>query len=122
MENQSDLYVEFLKEHPLISIRGLETELGTYKGVIGHALTENSTRKIPEKYWYDLGLILCKYGFRFPDIEEFIEEDIEDSITGKLGGLSIGKREDKITIQDLASGEYFEVKELEVEIMLRKLF
>jgi hypothetical protein len=70
--NQSPLFVQFLKEHPLISVRGLEKQIGVKKGGIGHALTKNSKVNIPSKYWYDLCQILGDYGFEYPSVE--IEE------------------------------------------------
>ena len=68
MNNQSDLFVQFLKEHPLINIRGLQKALGVPHPTIAQCLTKNSTRKIPEKYWYDLYLTLTPYGFEYPEV------------------------------------------------------
>lgn len=58
--NQSDLFVHFLKAHPLISIMALEKEIKAPRGTIEQAMEGN--RKIPEKYWYNLYLTLTPYG------------------------------------------------------------
>lgn len=64
--NQSNMFVQFLKSHPLISIRALEKEIGASVGIIGHPMSNNAVRDIPTKYWYQLYLILTHYGFEYP--------------------------------------------------------
>lgn len=53
--------VSFLKERPLISVKGLEHALGLPDSTIRHAMTGN--REIPCKYLHDIIVHLINYGF-----------------------------------------------------------
>ncbi|WP_028521947.1 hypothetical protein [Runella limosa] len=67
----SNHFLSFLNSHPLISVRGLETEIGMPKDTIRKAKESKGARRIPEKYFYQMGVILVNYGFNWPEnIEE----------------------------------------------------
>jgi len=60
----SNHFLAFLNSHPLISVTGLEKCLGMPSSTLRQALT--GKRDIPEKYFYQLGLVLRGYGFDWP--------------------------------------------------------
>ena len=68
MQNQSDLFIKFLKDRPLISVRALELAINAPRGTLAQPIM--GSRKIPEKYWYDLYLALTPYGFEYPEVVE----------------------------------------------------
>ena len=75
MENNNDSaiflsnhFVDFLKSHELISVHGLEKKLGIPKDTIRKA--KEGHRAIPEKYFYEMGLVLVDYGFDWPEVSE----------------------------------------------------
>lgn len=63
----SNHFLEFLTSHPLISVRGLETAAGMPRDTIRKAKESKDGRRIPEKYFYKMGLILVNYGFNWPE-------------------------------------------------------
>lgn len=66
----SNHFLNFLESHPLISIRGLEKAANMPNDTIRKAKESKGKRGIPEKYFYDLGLILRNYGFDWPNTTE----------------------------------------------------
>lgn len=64
----SNHFIGFLKSHDLISVHGLEVKLGMPKDTIRKA--KEGKRHIPEKYFYDMGLVLRDYGFDWPTNED----------------------------------------------------
>jgi hypothetical protein len=84
----------------------------------------------------DLGLKQTHKSFRLNNtsVEGFekiknknllINELIEKHLTGflfEIGGLAVSKRGELFAIQDITSGEYWEVSSYDFEMSLRKLF
>lgn len=93
----------------ILNVSGIETALNIPHRTLHRSVKDG--RNIPVKHHDSLIKFLSRYGFSY-----------NDGLIGKIGGLAIHTINKNVCIQDLASGEYFEVKELEVEIMLRKLF
>lgn len=99
--------VEFLTEHPLISVNALEVELGMPQSTIGQAL--GGGRDIPRKYIYELICILCNYGLSINDVS-FTYDPIISTLFGR-------KFLDNVeTIEDGNSFEYI-VKEARIVAM-----
>ena len=65
--NQSPLFVQFLKDHPLISIRAFELKINAPRGTIEQAIS--GRREIPKKYWYACYLTLTDYGFESQSVK-----------------------------------------------------
>lgn len=65
----SNHFLTFLESHPLISVRGLEKAVNMPNDTIRKAKESKGKRGIPEKYFYQLGLILRDYGFDWPTVE-----------------------------------------------------
>ena len=65
--NQSSLFVQFLKDHQLISIRAFELKINAPRGTIEQAVS--GRREIPKKYWYACYLTLTDYGYSNPSVE-----------------------------------------------------
>ena len=59
----SNQFINFLESRPLISVRGLEKAVNMPNDTIRKAKESKGKRGIPEKYFYQLGLILRDYGF-----------------------------------------------------------
>jgi hypothetical protein len=57
----SDHIITFLKSHPLISQRAIETQVGMPQATLRHSMA--GRRNIPKKYIPDLCEILKEYGF-----------------------------------------------------------
>jgi len=57
----SDQIIKFLKDHPLISQRALETQVGMPDATLRHSMAER--RNIPQKYIPGICEILIQYGF-----------------------------------------------------------
>lgn len=84
----------------------------------------------------DLGLKQTPKNFRLNNssLEDYekvenknglINELLSNHFSGflfEIGGLSVSKKGDLFAIQDISSGEYWEVASLDFEMSLRKLF
>lgn len=66
----SNHILAYLESHPLINVRGLEKEIGAPFDTIRKAKESNGSRDIPEKYFYQIGLVLSNYGFDWPEAED----------------------------------------------------
>lgn len=54
--------VKFMRDHPLISVRGLEKSVGAPLATIAHAMV--GSRKIPRKYHAAIEKELQSYGYQ----------------------------------------------------------
>lgn len=57
----TDQIIEFLRTHPLISVYGLEKELGLYEGAISHAV--QGRKRLPKKHVKRITAVLARYGY-----------------------------------------------------------
>jgi len=59
--------IKFLKDHPLISQRALETQVSMPQATLRHSMS--GTRKIPQKYIPGICDVLRQYGFTAENIK-----------------------------------------------------
>lgn len=70
--DQGQQIIDFIKQHPLISVNGLEKLAEMPKNTLTQAV--RGTRKIPVGYWHKLHEILIDYGYNLG--EETSKEDV----------------------------------------------
>ena len=112
--NQSDLFVDFLKERSFISVHGIEKALEMTTGNISKAIA--GKRPIPEKYWYNLYLLLIPYGFQYPEIEEEIEYPYH---VFDILELSVSRTETGFFVQDTITLEGWGISDFDMSGVLR---
>lgn len=64
MNYKTQILLDWIREHPLISVMALEKQAGVPSCTVKHALSKTEQRDLPEKHYDAIVAVLFDYGFR----------------------------------------------------------